>query len=170
MYVNKFAWMQDYASAFGQVDGGSSRVCWASDSGKGVNECECAQCHEARTLFPLFSQLLAANAQIEQWQNIAKLHSDTVQKAYEWLENEVSKGEMSGEEYAEAYKELAEIVGFEMVEEVQVVVTWSQTITIKKPLGEDVSEQDFWTYSNGDPESNFEILEASGLEVEDASE
>jgi hypothetical protein len=113
--------------------------------------------------------VLAQKAQIEQWQNIAKLHSDTVQKAYDWLETEVSKGEMSGEEYAEAYKELAEIVGFEMVEEVEVTITMSQVVTVKKPLGEDLTEQDFWTTRGEILDCNYSIENEQDIEIEDIS-
>lgn len=93
-----------------------------------------------------------------------------VNEVHAWLEQALNGWAGSGEEFAQEYGELAEIVDFDMAREVQVNITWSQTVTVKVPVGEDISEQDFWANSTPDIDSNYEVLEASGLDCEDASE
>jgi hypothetical protein len=165
----KYEWLSDYALAFGQVDGGTSKICWASDSGAGVNYCGCAQCEEARKLVPLYSLVLATNERLdhrtdELAQAITKLHL-----VEGWLEQALNGWAGSGKEFADEYGELAEIVGFEMTREIEVTITWSQAVTVKVPFGEEPSDGDFWAYGNRDVESNFVIEDAQAPEVEDVA-
>ncbi len=64
-----------------------------------------------------------------------------------WLKEAREGWSGSDDEFTEAYGELCEMLGVELTEEVEVNVTLTQTIKVKKPIGADIDESDFYTRS-----------------------
>ena len=90
---------------------------------------------------------------------------DRVQKKIEaveaWIEERVENDELTDE-----IKELAEAVDYELMEEVEITLTMSMVVTVKKPVGTDVDDTDFWTFSNDWIESTYEIVSTEDLSVD----
>jgi hypothetical protein len=78
-----------------------------------------------------------------------------------WIDERVENDEVTDE-----VKELAEAVDYELVEEVEVTLTMSMVVTIKKPVGADIDDTDFWTFSNDWIESTYEIVSTEDLSVD----
>jgi hypothetical protein len=69
------------------------------------------------------------------------------------------------------YGEIAELLEVEFIEEVEVEVTFSQTVTVKKPIGTELTAQDFWLQKDCELlDCNYEITQEESASVEDISE
>ena len=79
----------------------------------------------------------------------------------DWIDERVENDELTDE-----IKELAEAIDHELIEEVEVTLTMSMIVTIKKPVGTDVDDTDFWTFSNDWIESTYEIVSMEDLSVD----
>jgi hypothetical protein len=78
-----------------------------------------------------------------------------------WIDERVENDELTDE-----IKELAEIIDHELMEEIEVTLTMSMVVTIKKPVGADIDDTDFWTFSNDWIESTYEIVSTEDLSVD----
>jgi predicted DNA-binding protein YlxM (UPF0122 family) len=162
-----YEWLDDYSD--------TSKVCWASDSKMVVAECWCAQCQEAMKLLPLY-ELANSNAEIglnfkieaaafeasmKHTEAQFRKAQDKLEAVEAWIEERVENDELTDE-----IKELAEAIDYELMEEVEVTLTMSMIVTIKKPVGTDVDDTDFWTFSNDWIESTYEIVSTEDLSVD----
>lgn len=77
--------------------------------------------------------------------------------------------EVDHEAFKEMYEDIAEAIGFEMTREVEVTITMSQTVTVKVPFGEEVSDSDFWATRGEVLESNYTIENEQDIEIEDVT-
>lgn len=107
----------------------------------------------------------------ERWQNRHDDLKAQLEQVKSWL-REVREGwSGSDSEFTEYYGELAEMLDVEFTEEVEVEVTFSQTVTVKKPIGTELTAQDFWMQKDTELlECNYEITNEESASVEDISE
>ena len=66
---------------------------------------------------------------------------------------------------------IAEEFEFQATEDVEITVTISQTVTVRKPIGTNLNSHDFWMQKDCELlECNYEITEEESASVEDVSE
>jgi hypothetical protein len=107
----------------------------------------------------------------ERWQNRHDDLKAQLEQVKDWLRETRAGWSGSDSEFTEYYGDLAEIVGVEFFEEVEVEITISQTITVKKPIGTDLQVQDFWLQKDCELlDCNYEITQEESASVEDISE
>jgi hypothetical protein len=91
-----------------------------------------------------------------------------IDEAKGWLKEAREGWAGSDAEFTEAYGELCEMLGVELTETVEVSVTLTQTIKVKKPIGQDIDESDFYTRSYVHILSNSDEVEVED-HTDDAS-
>ncbi len=128
-----------------------SKTCWASDSGKPVSECWCAQCNEGRTLYPIYVALETQIKEAELWQNrwssvVADLHraNAKIDEARTYIERGIENGDITTAELDEPFwEDLFNLLGVEAKEEVEVYLDIRVLARVTKPRNEELSTYDF---------------------------
>lgn len=115
------------------------------------------------------SEYASVSAELIATRQRADRQAETIEEVKSWVLADIEKGEMSAEEYAEHYEELAEIIGLELTRTVEVVVKIEQTVSVKVPLGTDLNEHDFWvkSFSSEFVDCNYPIENEEDATVED---
>jgi hypothetical protein len=134
--------IEDYAD--------QTKTCWASDSGKPVSECWCAQCNEARTLRPLFIELKQAHVDAIHHSSelaITRAERESAKarfiKISEFIQASIDRDEWTEDELAEPFwTELAELVGVDLkqTEEIEVTFTATYSAWVTVPKNTDITE------------------------------
>ena len=151
--------------------------------GHEVNPCGCsalailqgAYAATQETLASVEAELQKAKAEAAMFESLSKQKEalvrklqDTLADVQQWVEADIAKSEMSDEEYAEHYEELAKIIGLKLLTEQTFIVKFEQVITVKAPLGEDVEVDDFWLRRDTELlECNYEVANEEAATVED---
>lgn len=100
-----------------------TKVCWASDSGKAVSECWCAQCAEGRLLYPI---ALDTSKTLERKDHMIQSYIDLKNNARNFIQASIDNGDWEQTELAEPFwEELAEIMDLNLkrTKEVEFKVT-----------------------------------------------
>jgi hypothetical protein len=107
----------------------------------------------------------------ERWQNRADALKVELEQVKSWL-REVREGWSGSDgEFTEYYGDLAEMLDVEFTEDVDVELTLSVNIRVRRPIGVTLDDaNDFWFSGSVDVDSNYEVIECSDIVVEDASE
>lgn len=109
-----------------------TKVCWASDSGKAVSECWCAQCAEGRLLYPI---ALNTSKTLERKDYMIQSYIDLKNKARDFIQASIDREEWEQSELAEPFwEELAEMFCLDLKRtkeiEIRVTITYSGTVTV----------------------------------------
>ena len=142
--------------------------------GHEVNPCGCSALAKLQGQADLELQKAKAEAAMfeslsKQKEALVRKLQDTLADVQQWVEADIAKSEMSDEEYAEHYEELAKIIGLKLLTEQTFIVKFEQVITVKAPLGEDVDAGDFWLRRDTELlDCNYEVANEEAATVEDA--
>lgn len=120
--------IEDYAD--------QTKTCWASDSGKPVSECWCAQCNEARTLRPLFVEINTLKSETER---LAKAFTDV----RDFIQASINRDEWTETELEEIFwEELALMLGVDLklTEEIEVTFTATYSAWVTVPKNTDITD------------------------------
>lgn len=94
-----------------------------------------------------------------------------IDEAKDWLKEARKGWSGSDAEFSEAYGELCEMLGLELTEDVDVELTLSVNIRVRRPIGVTLDDaNDFWFTGRADFDSNYEVLETADIVVDEASE
>jgi hypothetical protein len=164
-------WATDYLSS------GENATCWASDSGKSVKECWCAQCTEARLSLPMWGLIAERNAlqarivTLEAIRDSYKAKKDEVR---DFIQASIDREEWTADELSEIFwEELAEILdlSLNLFEEKSITLTIEQAVTVKVKRGYDISGYDFDIAVQVDGSTDeVEVLDYDSAEVTDWNE
>ena len=91
-----------------------------------------------------------------------------VEQVKAWLKEAREGWAGSDNEFTEAYGELCEMLDVELTEEIEVSITLTQTIKVRKPIGQDIDESDFYSRSYAEIRSNSDEVEVLD-HIDDAS-
>ena len=160
----QFAWVLAYKN-------NGPAICWASDSGKPVSECWCAQCNEARQVLPWLLKVEQLQAQREHdADRITKLEANW-SKVKDELQQYVDQGDfdLDGDTMHQFLFDEFELT---LIEEVEVKFIIEVSASVKRPKGEDVNEYDFSlddvSISVADSDWDIEITDYSFTDVDEA--
>ena len=121
----------------------TEKTCWASDSGKTVAECWCAQCIEGRTLYPAFHEINLMKAQAVMLRDASSAHQAKLTQIREFIQASIDRDEWTETELEEIYwTELAELVGFDLkqTEEIEVTFTATYSAWVTVPKNTDITD------------------------------
>jgi hypothetical protein len=110
-----------------------------------------------------------ARADAQHAQRLANAKSK-IDEAKDWLLEARAGWSGSDNEFAEYYGELAEILGVEFTEEIDVELTFKMTARIKLPIGYDLDTSDFWVKNSATIDTQtdeVELLSSEDLYVDD---
>jgi hypothetical protein len=126
----------------------TEKTCWASDSGKTVAECWCAQCIEGRTLYPVFHEINLMKAEAVMLRDAASAHRAKLTSIREFIQGSIDRDEWTESELEEPFwTELADMVGVDLkqVEDIDITVTLTYSGTVTIPKGIDLGDITFDT-------------------------
>ena len=95
---------------------------------------------------------------------------DTICEVKDWLKEARAGWAGSDSEFYEYYGELAEMLGVEFTEELDIEITFKMTARIKLPIGYDLSANDFWVKNQPDIDtqtSEVELLSNEEIYIDD---
>jgi hypothetical protein len=135
----------------------TEKTCWASDSGKTVAECWCAQCIEGRTLYPALKEqkvdfenaqhLLAERNTLKELLSTANqatnTYRDRIAKIAGFIQSSIDRDEWTESELEEPFwTELAEMLDIDLkqTEEIEVTFTATYSAWVTVPKNTDVTE------------------------------
>lgn len=124
----------------------TEKTCWASDSGKTVAECWCAQCIEGRTLYPAFHEINLMKAEAVMLRDSSSAHRAKLTGIREFIQGSIDRDEWTESELEEPFwTELADMVGVDLkqVEDIDIMVTVTYTGTVTVPKGTDLADLTF---------------------------
>ena len=123
-----------------------SKTCWASDSGKAVSECWCAQCAEGRTFYPvaveLNDEINSLRASLDNSRasegralGLAESYKAKRDAIVNFIQASINNGDWEPSELDEPFwEELAEIADLNLKRtkeiEIRVTLTYSGTVTV----------------------------------------
>lgn len=155
--------------------------------GHEINPCGCAELAKAKADFAgAMGSLIVAeavakdeaekrNKALADWAKADQANTDRinrfkneVEQVKAWLKETRESWLGSDNEFTEYYGELCEMLDVELTEEVEVSVTLIQTIKVRKPIGIDIDESDFYTRSYAEIRSNSDEVEVLD-HIDDAS-
>jgi hypothetical protein len=115
-----------------------TKTCWASDSGKAVSECWCAQCAEGRTFYPVAVEL---NLEIERLKAVRDSYKAKRDEIVNFIQKSIDNGDWEASELEEIFwEELAEIADLRLrrTKEVEFKVTLTYYGSATVPVDCDV--------------------------------
>jgi hypothetical protein len=147
----QFAWVLMYKN-------NGPAICWASDSGKAVSECDCAQCLEASQVLPWLLKVTELEDQLVKCQQIKDDNegmAETWMKSFDrverklaeargYIERGIENGDITKDELGEPFwTDLFDLLGVDAKTEVEVYIDIRVLATVTKPLNTELVSYDF---------------------------